>query len=65
MSQPRGAVQKVPTDPDAIGDWLVGKAGEMERIGMETGPLAVWLWNELTKRGLPVVCAAGKDGACS
>jgi len=23
---------------------------------METGPLAVWLWNELTTRGLPIVC---------
>ena len=23
---------------------------------METGPLAVWLWNELRARGLPVVC---------
>jgi transposase len=23
---------------------------------METGPLAVWLWNALTARGLPIVC---------
>jgi hypothetical protein len=50
------AEDKVPTDPDAIADWLAGKAGELERIGMETGPLAVWLWNELTTRGLPIVC---------
>ena len=35
---------KVPTDADAIAEWLAGKAGELERIGMETGPLAVWLW---------------------
>ena len=47
---------KVPTDPDAIADWLAGKAGQVARIGMETGPLAVWLWNELTSRGLPIVC---------
>ena len=32
---------KVPTDPDATADWLAGKAGEIERVGMETGPLAV------------------------
>lgn len=38
---------EVPTDPDAITDWLAGKAGQVARIGMETGPLAVWLWNEL------------------
>ncbi len=24
------------------------------RIGMETGPLAAWLWNGLKERGLPV-----------
>lgn len=47
---------KVPTDPDAITDWLASKAGQVARIGMETGPLAVWLWNELTSRGLPIVC---------
>ena len=23
---------------------------------METGPLAVWLWNELGHAGLPIVC---------
>jgi hypothetical protein len=26
------------------------------RVGMETGPLAVWLWNELRDRSLPIVC---------
>jgi len=41
---------KVPTDPDAMADWFAGKAGEIEKIGMETGPLAVWLWNELARR---------------
>ncbi|MER9883198.1 hypothetical protein [Mesorhizobium sp. M0118] len=34
---------KVHTDPDAIAGWLAGKAGELGRIGMETGPLAVWV----------------------
>jgi transposase len=28
----------------------------LERVGMETGPLAVWLWNELTTRRVPIVC---------
>lgn len=35
----RIAEAKVPTDPDAIADWLAGKAGDIARIGMETGPL--------------------------
>ena len=34
---------KVPTCPDAIADWLAESAEGLERVGMETGPLAVWL----------------------
>jgi len=56
---------KVATDPDAIADWLAGKTGEMERIGMETGPLAVWLWNELTRRGLPIVCLDARHASAA
>jgi len=47
---------KVPTDPGAIAAWLAEKVGDVARVGMETGPLAVWLWNELVMRGMPVVC---------
>ncbi len=45
--------KKVPTCPDAIADCLKirGSAPNLERVGLETGPLAVWLWNEL-----PIVC---------
>lgn len=47
---------KVPTDPATITAWLADKVGAVARVGMETGPLAVWLWNELAMRGLPIVC---------
>lgn len=47
---------KVPTDPAAIATWLDEKAGEVAKVGMETGPLAVWLWNELAAHRLPIVC---------
>jgi transposase len=47
---------KVATCPDAIASWLAEKAANLTTLGMETGPLAVWLWNELTARGLPIVC---------
>lgn len=50
------AEAKVPTCPDAIVDWLAGRSDDLERVGMETGPLAVWLWNALTLRELPIVC---------
>ncbi|RUT98561.1 hypothetical protein EOD23_26710 [Mesorhizobium sp. USDA-HM6] len=61
----RIAEAKVPTDPDAIADWLAGKAGDLARIGMETGPLAVWLWNELTKRALPIVCLDARHASAA
>lgn len=50
------AEAKVPTCPDAIAGWLAACAERIERVGMETGPLAVWLWNELTARQVPIIC---------
>ncbi len=50
------AEAKVPTCPDAIARWLAERSFKLERLGMETGPLAVWLWNALTERQLPIVC---------
>lgn len=47
---------KVATCPDAIADWLAPWSGALERAGMETGLLAVWLWNALIARGLPITC---------
>jgi transposase len=32
------------------------RAPAAERIGFETGAMASWLWHELTRIGLPVVC---------
>ena len=39
------AEAKVPTCSDCL-----------KRVGMETGPLAVWLWNALTERQVPILC---------
>jgi transposase len=50
------AEAKVPTSPDAIADWLTERTEGLERVGMETGPLAVWLWNALTERQVPIIC---------
>jgi transposase len=45
---------KVASEPGALAGWLAAHAPEACRIGLETGPLSVWLWNELKERGLPV-----------
>jgi transposase len=55
----QGAVRregKVATCPETIAQWLAKNAAGLVRVGMETGPLAVWLWNELHAKGVPVVC---------
>jgi transposase len=49
--------RKVATCPDAITKALKSMSGAaLCKVGMETGPLAVWLWNELKERGVPIVC---------
>jgi transposase len=50
------AERKVPTCADAIAGYLADKAPGLVRVGLETGPLAVWLWNELAIRRVPVIC---------
>ena len=44
------------TESAAIAAFVRRRAPDAVRIGMETGPLAVWLWNELRALELPMVC---------
>ncbi len=46
----------VATCPDTIATWLLKHTNKLARVGLETGPLAVWLWNELREHDLPVIC---------
>jgi transposase len=46
----------VPSDPEAIATFVKTHAPHVARIGLETGATATWLWTELNKLGLPVVC---------
>jgi len=48
--------QSVPSEPDAITNFINAKASEVQRIGLESGPTSVWLWRELAQRSLPVIC---------
>jgi transposase len=50
------AEKKVSTCPEALSSFLRQYTPGLDRVGLETGPLAIWLWNELHGRGLPVVC---------
>jgi transposase len=44
------------SDPDAIAHFIAEYAPLVARIGLETGATSTWLWTELNKRGLPVIC---------
>lgn len=59
------AEAKVTTCPDAIASWLSPWSEAIERIGMETGPLAVWLWNALSARGLPIICMDARHASAA
>ncbi len=47
---------KVRTCPDGIAGWLSTWSDDLERVGVETVPLAVLLWNALVARKLPIIC---------
>ncbi len=46
----------VDSDPEAISVYVTSKAPNAVRIGLETGPTSTWLWTELKRLGLPVIC---------
>jgi transposase len=46
----------VDSDPELIAAFVRSKAPEALRIGIETGPTTTWLWTELKRLGLPVIC---------
>jgi len=45
-----------PSDPGALARVIGKRAPAAARIGFETGAMASWLWHELKRVGLPVVC---------
>ena len=44
------------SDPEAISVYVKAKAPDPVRIGLETGPTSTWLWTELKRLGLAVIC---------
>src|SRR6202162_5912138 len=46
----------VDSDPEAIAAFVRLHAPGTVRIGIETGPTVTWLWTELKRLNLPVIC---------
>ncbi len=47
---------KCPSRPESIAEVLRQHAPDAAKIGMETGPLSIWLWHGLRALGVPVDC---------
>jgi transposase len=46
----------IDSDPDAIANFIRATAPNLARVGLETGATSTWLWTELKKRELPIIC---------
>jgi transposase len=46
----------VASDPEIIAAFVKSHAPQVARVGLEAGATSTWLWTELNKLGLPVIC---------
>ena len=44
------------SDPETIAAFIRSHAPHVARVGLEAGATSTWLWTELNKMGLPVIC---------
>ena len=56
---------KVHTQIETIAEALARHAPELERAGMETGPVAVWLWHGLRDAAVPLDCIHARRAAAA
>lgn len=56
---------KCPSRPDAIAEVLGQRAPGVTKVGMETGPLAIWLWHGLKALGVPIECLHARHVAAA
>ncbi|MBB5696455.1 IS110 family RNA-guided transposase [Muricoccus pecuniae] len=56
---------KCPSRPDAIAEVLGQRAPGAIKVGMESGPLAIWLWHGLKALGVPIECLHARHVAAA
>jgi hypothetical protein len=49
-------VTEAASEPDDLVRWLVATGLTITRVGLEAGPLSLWLHTELRAAGLPAIC---------
>ena len=56
---------KVPTDPEIINGFIADTGLAIERIGLESGSTAAWLFAGLQRHGWPVICIDARHAAAA
>jgi transposase len=56
---------KCPSQPECIAAMLREHAPDAARVGMETGPLSIWLWHGLRALGIPIDCIHARHVAAA
>ena len=46
----------VVSEAEAIAVFIAAHAPGVKRVGLESGATSTWLWRELDRRALPVIC---------
>ena len=46
----------VLSDPETIAEFVSANTTNVVRIGLESGPTSTWLWTELDRMQLPIIC---------
>jgi hypothetical protein len=54
---------KLPTDPEIIARFIAATGLTIERIGLESGCIAAWLFAGLQRHGWPVICIDAPRGS--
>jgi transposase len=56
---------KLPTDPEIIARFIAATGLTIERIGLESGCTAAWLFAGLQRHGWPVICIDARHAAAA
>ena len=53
---------RVASEPEALLQLLTNTIYRFMRVGLEAGPLSLWLYSVLAEAGLPVICVEAHAG---
>ena len=55
----------VVSEPEAIAAFIAAHAPGVKRVGLESGPTSTWLWRELDRHALPVICIDARHASAA